>query len=481
MNPPLLSVDDCETLPVEAVCDYYRRFVNPGQVDVMSCFAFASDLVERAEGSWIVTRSGRRILDFTGGVGVLPHGHNHPRILRARRAFADRKAMEVHKMFFSPYLGALSRNMALLLPEDLDVAFFPNSGSEAVEGALKLAYKYHDGRRKHVLSADIAFHGKLLGAGSVSGASRGAFAFPCISGARTFTFGSIESVRTLVDSLRHPDGESDVYAIIIEPLSASTLLSCSPDFLSEVRALCTANDVILIFDEVYTGWARTGELFYFMRSGVVPDVLLTSKGLGGGKASIAAYVSRPAVFQRAYGRLSEAQLHSTTYNGMGEETVTALEAINVIVDEDFVGKARRIGAFLGPALRALRDAYPAIIEEVRGVGALQGLVLRRDAAILNEVARLLPADIATDSGVLERIVVGAVIDDLYRSHGILTWYGSGRDLPLMVTPALVVTEEELDYFVGRLGDTFGKSMKDLCIDFLRRWAARASDTARATW
>ena len=164
MKGNLYQVEDCDAFATAEVRDLYRRYVSAKQVDLIGSFGFGRDLAAHAEGAWITTRSGRRILDFTGGIGVLNHGHNHPRILAARAEFARKHRMEVHKNFLSPYVAALSHNIAQLMPGDLNVSYFPNSGAEAVEGALKMAYKVHGGQRAFVLHADISFHGKLFAA-----------------------------------------------------------------------------------------------------------------------------------------------------------------------------------------------------------------------------------------------------------------------------------------------------------------------------
>jgi putrescine aminotransferase len=283
----LISSDDCDKLGLEKVKELYKKYVSFSQEKLASSFGYGHDLVDYAEGCWIYTKSGRKILDFTGGIGVLNHGHNHPRILKARLEFQKLKKMEVHKSFLSPYIAALSHNIAQILPEDLNVSFFPNSGAEAVDGAIKLAYKYHNGKRNHILHSDISFHGKLLGCGSLGGSPEFHFEFPKIPNTHAFEYNSIESVKRLLELLKKADGTSDIYAIILEPFSASSLRKCSSDFLYELQDLCRKNAIVLIFDEVYSGWAKTGELFYFMHfSNLVPDILATSKSLGGGKASI---------------------------------------------------------------------------------------------------------------------------------------------------------------------------------------------------
>ena len=165
----LYKIQEIESLDIFDIWNLYKNYVNPGQVDLISSFGFGRDLVDYAEGCWIYTKDNKKILDFTGGVGVLNHGHNHPKILKARIDYQNKKKMEVHKNYFSPYVAALSHNIAEMLPGDLNISYFPNSGSEAVEGALKLAYKFYGGTRKSVLYSDISFHGKLIGSASITG------------------------------------------------------------------------------------------------------------------------------------------------------------------------------------------------------------------------------------------------------------------------------------------------------------------------
>ena len=123
----LLSVADCQSLNIDEVHSLYRQHVNSSKVDLLSIFDFGNELVDKAQGLFIHTKSGRVVYDFTGGIGVLNHGHNHPRILKVRQDFQNQHRMEVHKNFFSQYVAALSHNLSILLPGDLDYSFFPNS------------------------------------------------------------------------------------------------------------------------------------------------------------------------------------------------------------------------------------------------------------------------------------------------------------------------------------------------------------------
>ncbi|MFC1522183.1 aspartate aminotransferase family protein [Elusimicrobiota bacterium] len=464
----LLTVEDCENLDMKTVWDNYKQFVNPGQVNLISTFGFGRDLAQYAEGAWIYTKSGRKVLDFTGGVGVLSHGHNHPRILAARRRYQELKRMEVHKNFFSPYIAGLSRNLANILPGGLDISYFPNSGSEAVEGAIKMAYKYHDGKRKHILHADISFHGKLLGSASVTGSPELDYKFPRISGTESFQYNDIGSIRKKISSIRTKDGGSDIYALILEPFNASSLRACDEAFLRSVREICDQEDIVLIFDEVYTGWAKTGTLFYFMRhEGLVPDILIFAKSFGGGKASIAGYSCKRPVFMKAYGNLGDATLHSTTYNGFGEETITAIEAVNIIMEEDYSAKAARIYNRINPGLIRLKEKYPHIIEDVRGAGSLNGILLKADSAILKNMAKIIPSKMFKDERFFQKALTGALINRLYDKHSILTFYGSNREIPLIISPSLVIKDEEIDHFLESLDSTLSEGLAMICADFIK--------------
>jgi putrescine aminotransferase len=465
LSPTLLSLDEAERLTVGQVHELYERFVNKSQVKLMTSFGFGRELVDRAEGAYVYTRDGRRILDFTGGVGVLHHGHNHPRILAARQRFQQAQRMEVHKTYFSPYVAALGHNLAAVLPGDLNMSFLPNSGAEAVEGAVKLAYKYHGGRRNTIMHADISFHGKLLGSGSLTGGAQNHFAFPGIPGVVGYAYGDLDSVRAAVSAHR-----GDVYAILVEPFSASTMRACGEDFLRGLRELCTAEDIVLIFDEIYTGWGKTGTLFYFMRyPGLVPDVVTTSKALGGGKASISAFVAREPVFRKAYDSLTDALLQSTssTYYGFGEETATAIEAVNIAVEEDFPARARRIGELLGPGLQRLRKEYPEVIADVRGAGALWGVFLHSGSKLFELATRLAPGGFAKDPQFGTKLVTCAVIDTLYREHDIYSYYTLNGRNPLVVGPPLVATDDDVEYFLDRLAATLELGMPRLLTRFVR--------------
>lgn len=469
MKDKLFTWQQCVEFDIEKVQELYRDYVSRSQADLIGSFGFGRAVAVRSEGMYIHTSDGRQILDFTGGIGVLNHGHNHPRILAARIEYERQKRMEVHKNFLSQYIAGLSHNIAQLLPEDLDISYFCNSGAEAVEGAVKLAYKYHDGNRKYVLHSDISFHGKLLGAAGLTGSPELDFKFPTIPNVESFIYNNIDSVRHTVSKFRDPNGESDIYAIVLEPFNASTLLECSEEFLKELRRICSTEGIVLIFDEVYTGWAKTGELFNFIKKGVVPDIVTYAKSFGGGKSSISGYTTRTPFYRKAYDNLNDATLHSTTFNGFGEECITAIEAINVIIEDDYVSKSKRIYERLNPGLKNLQGKYPDLIDDVRGSGALNGVIINKDInPIIKSAISFLPAKVFKDERFMAKLITGSVISELFNTHNILTFYGSNREIPLIISPSLIISDEELDRFLDALDKTLAIGKNKLILNFIKQ-------------
>ena len=461
------SLEQIRFMNVNDVQELYRNFVNQGQVNLLSSFSPARLLVDYAKGQYIFLKDGKKVSDFTAGIGVLNHGHNHPRIIAIRNEFQKKDLMEVHKNFLSPYLAALADMIASIMPEKLNKSYFCNSGAESVEGAIKLAYKAFNGKRKRIAAANISFHGKLLGSAGLTGSPEIKFKWPTIPGIDHFIFNDIESVKNIINS-HLSNGESDHYAIIVEPMNASNVMECEVSFLRELRKVCDEHGIALIFDEVYTGWAKTGDWFYFMHHDVIPDIVSMSKSFGGGKSSISGFVANESWFDRAYGRDIDATLHSTTYNGFGEECVTAIEALNVIHDEGLNDRAAAIEKRLLPKLQLLTKKYPDWITLVRGKGALLGIIFNSDInSFIDKLIDIMPLGVLADEGFRKKLVVSSVIHHLFEEHGILTYFGSNVDIPLIVAPTLMATDSDLDYFISSIESTLAHSKLSLIYKFAK--------------
>jgi putrescine aminotransferase len=249
----------------------------------------------------------------------------------------------------------------------LKISFFANSGSEAVEGALKLARAAT--RRAKLVGMHGAFHGKTFGALSVSGraAFREPFA-PLLADAVHAPFGDLDALAALVDGAA---------AVIVEPVQGEGGVNLPPaGYLRGVRELCDRSGAVFIADEVQTGLGRCGALFACDIDGVVPDVMTLAKGLSGGVMAIGAYVARPGVWNAAYAKAP--LLHTSTFGGNPLACAAALAALDVLIDDDLCANARARGAELLAGARAIAARYPDVVTAVRGVGLLVGVELRSE-------------------------------------------------------------------------------------------------------
>ncbi len=469
----LLSFEAALSLSIDEVKELYQENINPPLVEILNAFGPGQELTTSANGVIIKTNQGK-ILDLTGGLGVLNHGHNHPRIIEVRQHYQNLELMEPHKNHFCPFAAALANNLDLITPEPLKISFFCNSGAEAVDGALKIAFKSFSGSRSKVLHSDRSFHGKTIGAGSISGAdsffdkSSSGQLFPEIPGAAAYKFNDADSILEIIEGSRKENGETDIYAIFVEPFSASTVSETSTEFLQRTRDICDRENIVLVFDEIYTGFAKTGPLFNFMRSSIAPDVLTISKSLGGGKSSISAYITTKNLFNQTYGSIQTSLMHSTTYNGFGEECATACEAINIAIQEDFEHKAKCVGTALEKNLDKLQKKFPDIIDEYRGSGALYGVTFKTQIKLLRVLEPLLPKKYKGDSFFFDKVFVGAIVDHLYRHHRCMTYLTQNREVILYIAPSLVITEEHLDHFFSCLDATLEQGPYKLVTAFIRR-------------
>ena len=343
------------------VYENYREFVNPPLARVMKISG--SPVEVRAEGCTIWDQNGKAYLDFAGGYGVFTLGHRHPRVVEAVRAQLDTMPLS-SKTMFNVLLGRASRRLAELAPGDLQISFWCNSGTEAIEGAIKLARAAT--HRAKIVSTIDAYHGKTLGALSVSGreAYQGPFR-PLLADSHTIAYGDESE---LLESLQ------DAAAFVVEPVQGEGGINVPPQgYLRAVREACDATGALFIADEVQTGLGRCGYRFACERDGVVPDVMTLAKGLSGGVVPVGAFIARPQPWARAFGHAP--LLHTSTFGGSEIACAAALAAMDVLEEEGLAENARVRGAQLLEGARAIAAEYPGVVREVRGLGLLVGVEL----------------------------------------------------------------------------------------------------------
>ncbi len=437
----LLSVKECKNLTLKQTKNLYNRYVNPGLTQSLETFSFGQDLVLKSENLTIHTKNKKKIMDFSGGLGVLNFGHNPKNILKERINFQKEKRMEVHKNFFSQYTAGLSYNLSQLFENKLTYSFFCNSGAEAVDGAIKMAYKFYNGKRNLILHSDIAFHGKLLGSLSVSADRESLFKFPKINFGRSYKYNNLDSLKSTIKKYK----ASNIFAIIVEPFSASTYNKCSEFFLQECLELGKKYNIRIIFDEIYTGFGKTGVPFFFQKyKNCYPNILILSKSFGGGKSSISGYISDNVTMKKSYGNLNDALIHTTTYNGFGEECVTAIETINSFSKSKLFDNSNRIEKKFLPKFKKLKENFPTIVKDIKGCGCMISISFNKKYLNLRKIQKLLKFSILKDEKLIDKILVGLILDKLYDKFNILATVKYNREVLLCFEPPLTVNDNQMN-------------------------------------
>ncbi len=344
----------------DTIAELTERHLNPGLAKVLR---FAGLGVEwYASGCYIWDAQGRKFLDCLGGYGMFALGHRHPKVVEAVKRQLDMMPMPSKIMFNAPQ-AQLAERLAQLLPGNLQYTFFCNSGTEAVEGAIKLARKA-TGRVK-MISTLGSYHGKTMGSLSASGREVYRKPFdPLLPGFVHVPYGDADAVAAHFDE--------QTAGVIIEPIQGEGGIRIPPDdYLPRLRALCDRYNAVLIVDEVQTGLGRTGKLWGVEHSGVRPDVVTLAKSLGGGVLPIGSFSAGATLWEEMFGE--NPLLHTSTFGGNELACAAGLATLEVIEQEGLVENAQRIGNQLLHGLRQVQAEYPDFIQEVRGRGLMIGI------------------------------------------------------------------------------------------------------------
>jgi acetylornithine/N-succinyldiaminopimelate aminotransferase len=317
---------------------------------------------ERGEGSWLYTAEGERYLDFTSGVAVNVLGHAHPHLVKALAEQAQ-KVWHVSNLYRIPEGERLADR--LCAASFADTVFFQNSGAEALECAIKLARKYQSAsgkpERYRIITFEGAFHGRTLTTIAATGNKKYLEGFgPPVDGFDQVPFGDIEAVKRAIGP--------QTAAILIEPIQGEGGVRVAPPtFLRALRQLCDQHGLLLVFDEVQTGIARTGEMFAYERSGVKPDVMALAKALGGGFPIGACLATTEASKGMTVGT------HGSTFGGNPLAMAVGNAVLDVVMADGFLERMRKNALLFKQRLAELKDRHSSVIAEVRGEGLLIGL------------------------------------------------------------------------------------------------------------
>jgi len=366
----------CQETGRQSLVDKARHYLAPA-------LPRATELViERGEGPYLYTEDGDKYLDFVSGIGVCNLGHSHPAVIDAAVEQAKKLVHICHVTAYYRPAVELAEKLAALAPGDLDTTFFSNAGAEAVEGAIKLAR--HATRRPAVIAFRGAFHGRSLGATSLTASSVKyrthhepllpsvyhvpfPYCFRCpyrAGGPDKCDLDCLREMQTMFDLQVAP---SDVAAVIVEPMQGEGGYIPAPArYLRALRDLCTKHGILLIFDEVQTGFGRTGRWFCADHSGVVPDIMVLAKAIASG-FPLSAIMARRELHER-WPRGS----HGTTFGANPVSCAASLAGIGVIESEGLVERSNELGRHIRGVMEGLRQKYP-VIGDIRGLGCMIGV------------------------------------------------------------------------------------------------------------
>jgi acetylornithine/N-succinyldiaminopimelate aminotransferase len=320
-------------------------------------------VLERGKGVFLFDLEGKKYLDFVAGLGVNTLGHAHPRIVKTLREQAAR-AIHLSNLYYNEYQGRLAEKLCNL--SGLQRAFFSNSGTEAIEGSIKLArlagHRVGGPAKSQLVALEGSYHGRSFGSMSVTGQDKYRKGFePLLEDVKFVPRNDVEALRAAVDD--------NTCAIVLEPIfGEGGIYECSVEFLQECRAVADRHHAALIFDEIQCGLGRTGTIFAFQTFGVTPDIIAIAKPIAAG-IPLGAFL----VKEDFASAISPGQ-HGTTFGGGPLACRVALEYLAIVEEENLLQHVTQVGEYLQQQLKALTDRF-SIALEVRGRGLIQGLQL----------------------------------------------------------------------------------------------------------
>src|SRR3954462_9302407 len=399
----------------------------------------------RAEGAYLYDMDSAAYLDFLSGYSVFNIGRNHPAIKKAISDVLDLDLPNMVQMDCSLLSGLLAEAITKRTPPHLDVVFFCNSGTEAMEGALKFARAAT--QRTRVLSLEGAFHGLSLGSLSLMGCESFTEGFgPLMQGFET---------RIALDDIEAFERElakRDVAAFVIEPVQGKGCKTPMTDFFVRAQELCRKHGTLLVCDEVQTGLGRTGKMFGFEHWNLEPDIITLAKTLSGGYVPCGAIVARRGIYQKTFSRMDRCVVHSTTFGRNNLAMACGLASLEVIETENLVANAAKMGALLMEKVDTLRAKH-SFIKEVRGKGLIIAIEFQEPTEFKLKMAWKLLHKV--DKVLFAQMVVSQLLS----KHRILTQVAGHAMDVIKILPPLMIGEREVELFVNALDDVLTECRK----------------------
>lgn len=419
--------------------ELHARYLNHQLPRMLHTIGF-DKVYERAEGAYFWDADGLDYLDMLAGFGVMGLGRHHPVVRQALHDVLDASLADLTRFDCPPLPGLLAEKLLTYAPH-LDRVFFGNSGTEAVETALKFARRATG--RSRVLYCTHAFHGLTTGSLSVNGEDGFRDGFGPLLPDTAVPLGDLAALERELK-------RGDVAAFVVEPIQGKGVHAAPPGFLRAAQELLHRHKALLIADEVQTGIGRTGDFFaYQHESGVEPDLVCVAKALSGGYVPVGATLGKDWIFKKVYSSMDRVLVHSASFGSNAQAMAAGLAVLSVMEDENVVARARETGERLRSRLAALVDKYE-LLHEVRGRGLMIGIEFGRpkSMALRTRWAMLQ----AARKGLFAQMVVAPLL----QRHRILTQVSGDHLEVIKLIPPLIIGEREADRFV----DAFTAVMDD---------------------
>lgn len=414
--------------------ELHDKYVNPQFVKVLRTIGF-DKIYAKGDGAYLYDMDGNEYLDFLSGYGVYNVGRNHPVIREAIKEVIDEPSANLIQMDCSIYSGLLAEELIKLSPDHIDTVYFTNSGTEAVEGAIKFARGYT--QRPRIVHCNKAFHGLTTGSLSVNGDFHFREGFGDLLPTTAIPFNDLEALEKELS-------KKDVAAFIVEPIQGKGVNIPDADYFKGVRDLCDKYGTLLITDEIQAGLGRTGKLFAMEHFGVWGDIITISKALSGGYIPVGAILTRRDIYKKVFSSMERSVVHSSTFKENHLAMTAGLASLHVLREQKLIENSEKMGQLFLDKLQPLVDKYE-LFKEVRG----KGLMIALEFASPSKSMKLKMAwklIQAANKGLFAQMVVMPLLD----RHRILTQVAGHAVDIVKILPPLIITEKEVNYFVESL-------------------------------
>jgi len=415
----------------------HEQYINPQMVRVLKTIGFDRPYV-RGVGAHLYDDAGNKYLDLLSGWGVFALGRNHPVVNEALKDTLDAGLPNLGQMDVSLLAGILAEQLISIAPSSaLERVFFTNSGTEAVEGAIKFA-RIATGREK-IIFCDNAFHGLSMGSLSLNGGAEFRKGFgPFLPGCERIPFNDLAALEQALSS-------GDVAGFIVEPIQGKGVNIPAGDYLPEAARLCKNYGALFIADEIQTGLGRTGKMWAVEHWGAEPDLLLCAKALSGGQVPVGAIIGRRDVFDKVYSSMDRAVVHSSTFGSNNMAMVAGLATLHVLRTERLVERSAQMGQKILDDMRPFVDRHD-FVKDVRGMGMMIGIQFGSPKSLKLKAAWKM-LEVANESLFCQMVLI-----PLLEKHSVLAQVAGSHGHVIKLLPPMIVDDEDRAWMVSAFDD-----------------------------